>query len=95
MDWYLYVLCCNDDSFYTGITTDIDRRLHEHNHSKLGAKYTKNKRPVILKLQASFPNRSRATKAELKFKKLSRAKKEQVLEGKSDPPWNPSTKKQD
>lgn len=76
--WYLYVLRCNDrrGSLYTGITTDVDRRLHDHNHTKKGAKYTSTRRPV--KLMAFWPcgeSRGEAMKAERAFKRLSRRKK--------------------
>ena len=46
--WFLYVLRCADDTFYTGTTTDISRRLDEHNTKACGAKYTKTRRPVEL-----------------------------------------------
>ena len=90
MDWFLYVLRCSDDSLYTGITTDVDRRVSEHNGSKLGAKYTKGKRPVALLQSFPFPDRSAASRAEWQFKKLSRRHKEQVLSGNRNPPWGNS-----
>ena len=90
-EWFLYVLRCSDDSLYTGITTDLERRLYEHNNSKLGAKYTKNKRPVHMLYNTSFPNRSDASKAEWRFKRLSKVQKEAVISGKKNAPWsNPS-----
>jgi putative endonuclease len=46
--WYVYILECKDKTFYTGITTDLERRIKEHNNSLLGAKYTKSRRPVKL-----------------------------------------------
>jgi putative endonuclease len=73
--WYLYVVECSDGTLYTGITTDIQRRLHEHNHTSKGAKYTKNRRPVQLRLSEEFDSRSSATKAEITFKRLSRKEK--------------------
>ena len=73
--WYLYVVECSDGTLYTGITTDIQRRLHEHNHTSKGAKYTKNRRPVRLRLSEEFDSRSSATKAELSFKRLNRKEK--------------------
>ena len=87
MKWFLYVLRCADDSFYAGITTDVERRLYEHNNSKLGAKYTKNKRPVSLICTYDFPDRSTASKAEYHFKKLSRKQKQQILDGSKKGPW--------
>ena len=73
--YYLYILKCADETLYTGITVDIERRVSEHNTSKLGAKYTKSRRPVELVYSRRFRNRSNATKAEAKMKKLSREEK--------------------
>ena len=77
--WFLYVLRCADGTFYTGVTTDITRRLDEHNTKKCGAKYTKTRRPVELVFWLDFGNRSRAQKAEYKFKKLTHAQKEKII----------------
>ena len=77
--WFLYVLRCADDTFYTGTTTDITRRINEHNTKKCGAKYTKTRRPVELIFWLDFENRSQAQKAEYKFKKLTRAQKEKTI----------------
>ena len=46
--YYLYILKCADETLYTGVTTDLKRRMTEHNNSKLGAKYTSSRRPVII-----------------------------------------------
>ncbi len=46
-EWFVYMLRCADNSLYTGVTTDIERRLKEHNEDKAGAKYTRAKRPVF------------------------------------------------
>jgi len=76
MIWSLYVLLCADGTLYTGITTDITRRVRQHNGEiKGGAKYTRGRRPV--KLVASWPqeNRSMAAKAEWRFKQLQRSQK--------------------
>lgn len=73
--YYLYLLQCADKTFYAGITVDLVRRLKEHNHSKLGSKYTRARRPVKLVFSQSFPNRSEATKAELALKKLTHVEK--------------------
>lgn len=77
--WYVYLLRCNDSSLYAGITTDIERRLHEHNHTKLGAKYTRAKRPVSLVYQENAINKSDASKREHQLKKLSKQQKEQLV----------------
>jgi putative endonuclease len=73
--YYLYILECADKTLYTGITVDLERRINEHNSSKLGAKYTRVRRPVKLVYSKRFKDRSRATKAEGKIKKLTRVEK--------------------
>lgn len=73
--WYMYVVRCRDDSLYTGIATDPARRIHEHNHTARGAKYTRRRRPVTLLATWSFESRSEASKAEYAFKRLSRPEK--------------------
>lgn len=72
--WYFYVLSCNDKSLYTGVTTDVDRRLKEHNEKK-GAKYTRSRTPVVVLYFRQIENRSLAQKMESAFKKLSRKQK--------------------
>ena len=73
--WYVYILKCSDKTFYTGITTDLKRRLAEHNHSKLGAKYTRGRRPVKLAYLRKLKNKIKAAKEEYRIKKLSRKEK--------------------
>lgn len=79
--YFVYILLCADGTFYTGITSDIARRLDEHNHSDKGAKYTKNRRPVTLVYSESCPDKSEALKREIKIKKLSRIQKEMLVKG--------------
>ncbi len=79
-DWFIYMVRCVDDSFYTGITTDVDRRIQEHNDDdNLGAKYTKSRRPVVLVYQEICKSRSVATKREMEIKKLTRKGKDRLL----------------
>ena len=73
-EWHFYVLSCRDDSFYCGISTDVDRRLVQHN-AKKAAKYTRSRVPVRLMYQRKVGTRSAALKMEASFKKLTRAKK--------------------
>lgn len=73
--WFVYILKCRDNTLYTGITTDLSRRLSEHNESALGAKYTKARRPVILIHNEVFQNRAEASKREVEIKKMSRSEK--------------------
>ncbi len=77
--WYVYLLRCSDNSLYAGITTDLTRRLKEHNSSKLGAKYTRARRPVQVAYMETAQNRSLASKQEYQLKKLSQIKKEQLV----------------
>jgi len=78
MPWFIYVVKCQDTSLYTGITTDIPRRLKEHNARK-GAFYTKNKVPVELVYQEPSRNRSAALKREAAIKKLTRKEKLELI----------------
>ncbi len=73
--YVLYILLCADTTLYTGITTDIDRRLREHNTGKAGAKYTRTRRPVKIVYLKKYKDRSSASRAEAIMKKLSREKK--------------------
>ena len=77
--WFVYLLRCSDRSLYTGITTDLTQRLHEHNHSDKGAKYTRGRRPVSLVYQEKLKSRSDASRREYRIKKLSKKKKEQIV----------------
>lgn len=73
--YYLYMVRCVDDTLYTGITTDLERRLVEHNSLALGAKYTKSRRPVTLIYSKKYKDRSSASIAEASIKKLSKEEK--------------------
>lgn len=77
--WFLYVLECSDGSLYTGVTTNIQRRLNEHNTSDRGAKYTKTRRPVKLVWHKEYPTRSEAQSEEYRFKKLTRKNKLKII----------------
>jgi len=79
-DWEIYILRCADKSLYTGITTDITRRVHEHNfNNKLAAAYTRSRRPVTLVYNEPVPSRSRALKREHEIRRLSRNQKEFLI----------------
>ena len=78
--YLLYILQCSDHTLYTGITTNLERRIKEHNSSKLGAKYTKIRRPVKLVFSQEFENRSEASKEESRIKKLSRQQKFELFD---------------
>lgn len=72
----LYILKCSDDTYYTGITVNVEKRLIEHNSSDRGAKYTRTRRPVTLMYSESCSDKSSALKRELAIKKMKRAAKE-------------------
>jgi len=74
--WYVYILRCQDDSLYTGVCTDLERRVQEHNQcNKKGARYTRARRPVKMVYQEDCENRSEACKREAAIKKLQRKQK--------------------
>jgi putative endonuclease len=74
--WCVYMLQCADGSLYTGITTDIIRRVAEHNgEGEPGARYTRGRRPVQLVYQEAVTNRAEAARREAAIKRLSRAHK--------------------
>ena len=77
--WYTYIVRCSDNSLYTGVTTDLERRVDEHNTSDKGAKYTRPRRPVQLVYSEIHEDRSSASKRESAIKKLSRAEKLTLL----------------
>ena len=74
MDWKVYIVKCSDKTFYTGITNNIKLRLETHNSGK-GAKYTKNRLPVILVYLERVDDKSNALRREMEIKKLNRSQK--------------------
>ena len=80
-DWYLYMVRCYKGSLYTGISTSVDRRFAQHQRQKdAGAKYLKGRGPLTLVFQTRLESRSLALKVESKVKKLSKARKEKLIE---------------
>lgn len=73
--YYVYILQCSDNSFYTGSTNNIERRFNEHQSTTKGAKYTKCRRPVTLVYTEKYKSRSEAMLRELEIKSFSRLKK--------------------
>jgi putative endonuclease len=73
--WHVYILRCADGTFYTGITTDLERRLVEHNSSVKGAKYTRERRPVSLGYSCEKENKSEAAREEYRIRTLTRLEK--------------------
>ena len=81
--WYVYILECSDGTLYTGITTDLDKRLKTHNNGK-GAKYTKTRLPVALKASFEAEDRSQASKEEYRIKQLTRKQKLDLINEQSN-----------
>ncbi|WP_324665628.1 GIY-YIG nuclease family protein [Haloarcula sediminis] len=79
-DHCAYVVRCSDDSFYTGYTTDVERRVREHDAGE-GAKYTRGRTPVELVHVERFESKSAAMSREYEIKQLSRSEKEQLVAG--------------
>jgi putative endonuclease len=81
--WQVYVLRCADGTLYTGIATDLERRLREHNGEiGKGAKYTAARRPVELVYAEGHADRSAAAQREAAIKRMSRAQKLMLIEGR-------------
>ena len=73
--WHVYILRCADDTLYTGITTDLARRLEEHNCGSKGARYTRARRPVEMVYSESVEDRSKAAQREYAIKQMSQVQK--------------------
>lgn len=78
MAWYVYMLRCGDGSLYTGSTTDVTRRLSQHQSGR-GAKYTRSRLPVVLAYTEEAADRSSAFRREAAIKKLARGEKLKLL----------------
>lgn len=79
MQYIVYILQCADKTYYTGITNHLEKRLLAHNAGKLGAKYTKSRRPVTLVYQETITTKNEALRREWKIKKLTRKQKEMLI----------------
>lgn len=77
--YFVYILKCHDSTLYTGITSNLDRRVKEHNSSKLGAKYTRPRRPCTLVYSKEFADRSQALIEEARIKSLPRSEKQKMI----------------
>ena len=78
MEWCVYMLLCDDNTIYTGITNDLKKRFDNHISGK-GAKYLRGRKPLEIVYTENFKNRSMATKREMKIKKLNRKEKEILI----------------
>jgi len=79
-DWYVYMLRCRDGSLYTGIATDVERRIADHLAGK-GAKYLRGRGPLKLVFKEPVGKKGRALKVEHQVKRLPRHKKEALIDG--------------
>lgn len=79
MDYHVYLLECADGTYYTGICTDIERRISEHNGNLKGARYTRARQPVTLAYSETQPDRSSAQKREYALRKLSHQAKHLLI----------------
>ena len=79
MRWHVYILLCSDDTLYTGITTDIQRRFEQHASGR-GAKYFRGRTPITVVYQEGGHTRSSAGSREVEIKRLSRAGKRMLIE---------------
>ena len=82
--WNIYILRCNDDSLYIGITNDLERRQREHASGKRGSKYVRGKKPFDLVFSHQIKEKGRALKIEHQLKKLTKDKKEYFLRNPSE-----------
>jgi putative endonuclease len=81
MSFYCYILECSNGTYYTGWTTDLERRLRMHNRGR-GARYTRSRRPVRLVYVEEQPDRSSAMQREIQIKRKSRKGKEKLIKQK-------------
>lgn len=83
-NYFIYIIRCSNNSLYTGITTDIERRMKEHkNKTKSGAKYTHSHSFLKLEIYFQTSSRSLASKLEYAIKRLNKYEKEQIIKTKS------------
>lgn len=76
---YVYIAECSDGTYYTGYTTDVERRIKEHNQGT-GAKYTRGRLPVLSVYSEEYETRSQAMKREYEIKQLTREEKEAIIQ---------------
>ena len=80
--FYVYIVECGDNTFYTGYTNNLEKRLKEHNDGKRGARYTRYKRPVKLVWEKEYRQFKPAFKLEKIIKQLTRSQKESLVNGR-------------
>ena len=90
---YVYILKCSDDSYYTGVTSNLEQRIFQHNIAFYPDCYTASRRPLFLVFYAEFTDINLAIDLEKQIKKWSRAKKEALINGDYDSLPNLAKKK--
>lgn len=80
MSWVVYIIEASDSKLYTGISTDVERRLEEHKSGKAGAKFFRGRKPRKLVYQEAANNRSEASRREAEIKRLSRVQKLELID---------------
>jgi len=80
MPFYVYILQCSDNTYYTGCTNNLDRRINQHNNSKKGARYTKLRRPVALVYKEEYITLLDARRREREIKTWKRKLKEALIQ---------------
>jgi putative endonuclease len=93
MYWRVYLLRCSDNSLYCGATTDVERRLNEHNQGQ-GARYTRSRLPVSLVWSSGELTKSDAFKEEYRIKRLSKAMKEGIINAGGNKKKSPGEERQ-
>ena len=91
--YYVYILKCSDNSYYTGFTSNLSQRIFEHSSGKYVDSYTHSRRPLDLVFYSEFSEAAIAIDCEKQIKKWSRAKKEALIQGKYDELPNLAKKK--
>ena len=81
-NWYVYMVRCSDQTLYTGIAKNIEKRVSEHNSEKGGARYTRARRPVTLVYTEPAASRSEAARREWQIKKMPLLKKKSLINAK-------------
>jgi putative endonuclease len=83
MSWQVYMILCSDDTLYTGISNDVDRRVLQHARQR-GAKYFRGRRPRRLVYLESADDRSTASRREAAIKRMGRPEKERLIDSESN-----------
>lgn len=81
--WHIYMIKTRQDTLYTGVTTDVERRFNEHQSTTKGARYLRGKAPLVLVWHEAVANKQLAMQLEYRIKRLSRSMKNRIVSGQS------------